>query len=78
MVFRLVRAEYDRETERAYVELRAPDGDGGEAITTAIFSFRTTGALSKRQIEEDEEDIVRKARHLLRRAAVATWFLRGP
>ena len=72
MDFRLVRAEYDRETERAYVELRAPDGDGGEAITTAISSFRTTGALSKRQIEEDEEDIVRKARHLLRRAAVAT------
>ena len=69
MVFRLVRAEYDREIERAYVELRAPDGDGGEAITTAIFSFRTTGALSKRQIEED---IVRKASHLLRRAAVAT------
>jgi len=69
MVFRLVRAEYDREIERAYVELRAPDGDGGEAITTAISSFRTTGALSKRQIEED---IVRKARHLLRRAAVAT------
>jgi hypothetical protein len=72
MDFRLVRAEYDRETERAYVELRAPDGDGGGgAITTAIFSFRTTGALSKRQIEEDE-DIVRKARHLLRRVAVAT------
>jgi hypothetical protein len=69
MDFRLVRAEYDRETERAYVEPRAPDGFGGEAITTAIFSFRTTGALSKRQIEED---IVRKARHLLRRAAVAT------
>jgi hypothetical protein len=69
MDFRLVRADYDRETERAYVELCAPDGDGGEAITTAIFSFRTTGALSKRQIEED---IVRKARHLLRRAPVAT------
>lgn len=69
MDFRLVRAEYDRETERAYVELRAPDDDGGEAITTAIFSFRTIGTLSKRQIEED---IVRKARHLLRRAAVAT------
>ena len=67
MDFRLLRAEYDRETERAYVELRAPDGDGGEAITTAIFSL--TGALSKRQIEED---IVRKASHLLRRAAVAT------
>jgi hypothetical protein len=69
MDFRLVRAEYDRETERAYVELRARDDDGGDAIATAIFSFRTTAALSKWQIEED---IVRKARHLLRRAAVAT------
>jgi hypothetical protein len=64
----LVRAEYDRETERAYVELRAPDDDGGEAIATTIFSFRSTAALSKRQIEQD---IVRKARHFLRRAAVA-------
>jgi len=68
----LVRAEYDRETERAYVELRAPDDDGGEAIATTIFSFRSTAALSKRQIEQDEQDIVRKARHFLRRAAVAT------
>jgi hypothetical protein len=69
MDFSLLRAEYDRLTERAYVELRAPDDDGGEAIVTAIFSFRTTSSLSKRQIEED---IVRKARHLLRRAAGAT------
>ena len=69
MDFKLIRAEYDRETERAYVELHAPDDDGGEAIATAIFSFRSTAALSKRQIEED---IMRKARHLLRRAAVAT------
>jgi 2-hydroxychromene-2-carboxylate isomerase len=28
MDFKLIRAEYDRETERAYVELRAPDDDG--------------------------------------------------
>jgi len=69
MDFKLVRAEYDRETECAYVELRAPDDDGGEAIATTIFSFRSTAALSKRQIEQD---IVRKARHFLRRAAVAT------
>ena len=69
MDFKLVRAEYDRETERAYVELRAPDDDGGEAIATAIFSLRSTAALSKRQIEED---IMRKARHLLRWAGVAT------
>jgi hypothetical protein len=69
MDFKLIRAEYDRETERAYVELRARDDDGGDVIATAIFSFRTTANLTKRQIEED---IVRKARHLLRRAAVAT------
>jgi hypothetical protein len=69
MVFKLIRAEYDRDTGRAYVELRARDDYGGDAIATTIFSFRTTASLSKRQIEED---IVRKARHLLRRAAVAT------
>jgi hypothetical protein len=69
MDFKLVRAEYDRETERAYVELRAPDDDGGEAIATTILSFRSTAPLSKRQTEED---IVRKARYLLRRAAVTT------
>jgi hypothetical protein len=69
MDFKLVRAEYDRQTERAYVELRARDDDGGDAIATAIFSFKTTAPLSKRQIEED---IVRKARYFLRRAAVAT------
>jgi hypothetical protein len=69
MTFRLVRAEYDRETERAYVELRSDDDDGGEVIATAIFSFKTTANLSKRRIEED---IVRKARHILKRAAAAT------
>jgi hypothetical protein len=69
MDFKLIRAEYDRETERAYVELRAPDDDGRGAIAAAIFSLRSTAALSKRQIEED---IMRKARHLLRWAAVAT------
>jgi len=46
MTFRLVRSEYDRETERAYVELRSPDDDGGEVIATAIFSFKTTANLS--------------------------------
>jgi hypothetical protein len=69
MTFRLVRAEYDRETERAYVELRSTDGGGGEVIATAIFSFKTTANLSKRRIEED---VVRKARHILKRAAAAT------
>jgi hypothetical protein len=69
MQFRLERAEYDRDTERAYVELRARDDDGGDAIATAIFSFRTTATLTKRQIQED---VVRKARYILRRAGVAT------
>ena len=66
MAFRLVHARYDRETERAYVELRDADDDGGEMLATAIFSFRTTARLSKTQIEQD---FVRKARHIFRRAA---------
>ena len=65
MVFKLVHAKYDRETERAYVELRDDDKDGGEALVVAIFSYRTTSRVSRAQIEQD---IVRKARHLLKRA----------
>jgi len=65
----LVRAEYDQDTERAYVELRARDDDGGDLIATAIFSFRTKAKLSKQEIKQD---IIRKARHLLKRASVAT------
>ncbi len=66
MAFRLVHARYDRETERAYVELRDLDDDGGEMLATAIFSYRTTSRLSKREIEQD---MVRKARHIFRRAS---------
>jgi hypothetical protein len=40
MAFRLVQSRYDRETERAYVELRRPDDDGGEILVTAIFTYR--------------------------------------
>jgi hypothetical protein len=69
MIFVLRRAEYDRETERAYVEFRGPDDDGGDAIATAIFSYRTSTRLSKQQVQDE---IVRKARHLLKRAAAAT------
>ena len=69
MNFTLIRAEYDQDTERAYVELRAPDDDGGDLIATAIFSFRTKAKLSKQEIKQD---IIRKARHLLKRASVAT------
>jgi hypothetical protein len=69
MTFVLVRAEYDHYTERAYVEFRAPDADGGEAITTAIFSYKNAERLSKSRIKEE---VVRKARHLLKKASVAT------
>ena len=69
MNFTLIRAEYDRDTERAYVELRAQGDDGGDLIATAIFSFRTTVRFSKK---ETKQDIIRKARHLFKRASVAT------
>ena len=69
MNFTLNRAEYDQYTERAYVELRARDDDGGDLIATAIFSFRTKARLSKQEIKQD---IIRKARHLFRRVSVAT------
>ena len=69
MNFALRQAQYDRAKERAYVEFRGPDGDGGDAIATAIFSYRTSERLSKKQVQEE---IVRKARHLLKRAALAT------
>ena len=64
----LFTPKYDRDTERAYVELRDEDDDGGEILAVAVFSFRTTTRLSKQQIEQD---IVRKARHLLKRAGGA-------
>jgi len=67
VAFRLVHAQYDRETQRAYVELRDTDDDGGEILTVAVFSFRTTARLPRGQIEED---IVRKARHLFKKAAL--------
>jgi hypothetical protein len=69
MNFVLRQAQYDRAKQQAYVEFRGPDDDGGDAIATAIFSYRTTERLSKKQVQEE---IVRKARHLLKRAALAT------
>ena len=69
MQFTLMRAEYDQKTKRAYIEFRSPDADGGDAIATAIFSFATTAKLSKERLNED---IARKARHLLKRAGSAT------
>jgi hypothetical protein len=67
MAFRLVNAQYARETQRAYVELREPDDDGGEVIVTAIFSFRSKSMYSQRELERD---LARKARHMLRKASV--------
>jgi hypothetical protein len=63
-----VHCKYDRHTERAYVELRAPDSDGGEIIVTASFSYRTNARLTKTQIERE---IRRKAAHAFRTAAKA-------
>jgi hypothetical protein len=69
MLFRFVNTEYDRHTERGYVELRANDGDGDEIVIATILSFRSKSKLSKHQIQQE---IVRKARYALKRAAVAT------
>ena len=68
LAFSLVHTRYDRQTGRAYVELRDTDEDGGEMFATAIFSLRTVMPLSNRQVEKE---ILRKARHLLRSAAAA-------
>jgi hypothetical protein len=65
MAFRLVHSQYDQVSKRAYVE-RDADDDGGEILVSAIFSFRTTARLSRRQIEID---VVRKARHVFKRVS---------
>jgi hypothetical protein len=69
MLFRLAIAEYDPVTQRAYVEFRASDDDGGEIVTTAIFTYRSKSRLSKTELNRE---IVRKARHALKRASAAT------
>jgi len=68
MSFRLHQAEYDSRTERAYVEFRRGDGDGGEQLVVAVFTFRSKERLSKKRIKEE---VVRKARHVLKGAALA-------
>ena len=68
MTFRLHQAKYDERTERAYVELKRDDIDGGEQLVIAVFTFRTKERLTKRRIEEE---VVRKARYILKTAAVA-------
>jgi hypothetical protein len=66
MAFRRVHTTYDEYTERAYVELREPNSDGGEIIVTAIFSYRTTADLTSAQIAQEIE---RKARYAFAGAA---------
>jgi hypothetical protein len=68
MTFRLHQAQYDKDTERAYVEFRRFDGDGGDQLVVAVFTFRTKERLSKQRIREE---VVRKARHVLKGAALA-------
>jgi hypothetical protein len=65
--FKVVRAQYDRETGRAYVELR--DDDGGDAVAVAVFSYKRGQRVSKQELEQD---LLRKARYILKGAAVAT------
>lgn len=69
MTFQLFRTQYDQQTKRAYVEFRKNDDDGGEQLVVAVFTFRTKERLTKRRTEEE---IVRKARHVIKRAASAT------
>jgi hypothetical protein len=66
MAFRLVHAQYDRESRRAYVELREDDADGGEVIVVAIFSYRRSSIVTQRALEQD---LATKARHLMKRAS---------
>ena len=67
--FKVVRAQYDSETGRAYVELRNGDEDGGDAVAVAIFSYKRSQPISKQELEED---LLRKARYILKGSAVAT------
>ena len=66
MTFRLVQVQFDHVDERAYVELREPDADGGEVIVTAIFSYKSKSLYSQHKLEQD---LARKARHMLQRAS---------
>ena len=68
MSFRLHQAQYDDHSKRAYVEFRRTDGDGGDQLVVAVFTFRTNERLSK---QRTKEEVVRKARHVLKGAASA-------
>jgi len=65
--FRLHQAQYDKRSKRAYVEFRRTDSDGGDQLVVAVFTFRTKERLSRPRIREE---VVRKARHVLRGAVL--------
>jgi hypothetical protein len=67
--FKVVRAQYDSETGRAYVELRNGDDDGGDAVAVAIFSYKRSQPVPKKELEAD---LLRKARYIFKGAALAT------
>ena len=68
MSFRLHQAQYDNHTKRAYVEFGRGDGDGGEQLVVTVFTFHTKERLTKQRIKEE---VVRKARHVLKGAVLA-------
>jgi hypothetical protein len=68
MTFRLHQAQYDNHSKRAYVEFRRTDGNSGDQLVVAVFTFQTNEQLSKQRIKEE---VVRKARHVLKGAASA-------
>jgi hypothetical protein len=54
MLFRLVKSEYDRYSERAYVEFRTADGDGGEIV--AVINFHIPHDLQAYQTRDQAGD----------------------
>jgi hypothetical protein len=68
VAFRLHQVQYDSRSKRAYVEFGRSDSDGGDQLVVAVFTFRSKERLSKQRIREE---VVRKARHVLKGAALA-------
>ena len=51
MTFRLHQAQYDDQTERAYVEFRRGDGDGGEQVVVAVSELKLLAPPSSAPVE---------------------------
>jgi len=52
-----------------YVELRNSDDAVGDVVAVAVFTYKRNQPISRRELEED---LLRKARYILKGAAVAT------